>query len=170
MIRSISPASPSLPNEKPLALGPTMDFSDRADDNLFMWGNMAVNADIKINDTTLEVNLSGEFEGKIPEEARFGRLAQTCLDQQLNKLLINVSKLSGHLGTMARLQLGMEFVQAFRDTEIKIAVIGNAALLEAKRFFENAAQGRHKLIRVFKDVKGAETWLHDNQDAPVTGG
>ena len=29
-IQPISPASPSLPDEKPLALGPTTDFSDKA--------------------------------------------------------------------------------------------------------------------------------------------
>ena len=131
---------------------------------------MTVQADIQVQDHILAVTLIGEFDGKIPSEARFGRLAQTCADQQLQKLLVNVSGLMGKLGTMAKMQLGMEFAQAFRNTDIKIAIIGNDAILEARRFFEMVAQGHHDRIAVFKDLPAAQTWLQREQGSAVSGG
>lgn len=131
---------------------------------------MAVQADIQVKNHTLEVRLSGEFDGKIPDEARFGRLARTCKERHLEKLLVNVEGLTGQLGTIARLQLGMEFAQAFRDSGIRIAVIGNDAVMEARRFFELVVQGKADLIYVCRDVQEARAWLHREQGAPVTGG
>jgi hypothetical protein len=107
----------------------------------------------------IHVSVTGKqsFEGNI-------ELAATCIDickkDKINRLVVDITGLSGQPGTMADYELA-KLISAWETATF----VSRAALVEKKedlaagKFFETAARNRNINIKVFADTQEAEKWI-----------
>ena len=100
------------------------------------------------------VHASGEY--KSAEQAVTpARMAEACLLHRCNRLLIDARNLTGEISTVDRFFEGEGIAEAFKDTDILIALVGRLP----KPFFEMVVTNRGVNMKAFTSLDSAVAWL-----------
>lgn len=83
-------------------------------------------------------------------------VAETCRAMNCTKVLIDIRRMSGKVGTMDRFQIGVAGAEAFRGLA-KVAVLYRRE--EINQFAENVSVNRGANVKGFSNLDKALKWL-----------
>ena len=86
-----------------------------------------------------------------------------AIDQQITKLLIDSTKLTGIEPPLAweRFRMGERFAHAARGSAIKVVLVARPEMIDPERFGMTVARNRGLLANVFTSEAEALAWLLD---------
>ena len=99
--------------------------------------------------------------------ATIHEVAEHCQKENLNKVLVDISKMDGSPPMFDRYRLGLEMVKAW-GPRIKVAVIARPGMVN--RMTENTAVNRGAKVMAASDVETALDWLEveNHKEKPGT--
>lgn len=102
-------------------------------------------------------DFSGEFSVDAGKQC-VDRMVEACSEYNRSAVLLDCSKMMGHLTIMGRFQV-VEYGQIARGTISRLALVGRTEDTLPDNFVENVAANRGVNLRVFTDIDEAVEWL-----------
>lgn len=123
-----------------------------------------MNPELAVSDQQqfLAVKVRGRLEPDsiFGEDNLFAPIATACREHRQNKVLIDVSELSGDWGLAAFYKSGKDLAVCRLPPPVSAFVVP-PELVDERCFFETVARNRGAVTKVFTDSESARSWLNE---------
>ena len=120
---------------------------------------MSFEVTIKKENDYLCIKLVGEFNAKEMRSYDPKMLAKACDHYKCDKLLIDIQKLTGEIGTLEKFEMGLGMA-TYLGSQIKVVVLGTEDQI-SDNFTQIVAVNRGANVDVFSDKREAVQRLHE---------